>query len=124
MKVKIPIHSDRTLRIKKGKHVSSIDLNCDMGESFGTYKLGMDESILKFITSANIACGWHAGDPNIMETTVKLAKDLGVGIGAHPGYPDLLGFGRRNMNCTPQEIRQYIIYQVGALQAFCNVHGT
>ncbi|OQY53116.1 MAG: hypothetical protein B6230_01200, partial [Desulfobacteraceae bacterium 4572_89] len=78
----------------------------------------------KFITSANIACGWHAGDPNIMETTVKLAKDLGVGIGAHPGYPDLLGFGRRNMNCTPQEIRQYIIYQVGALQAFCNVHGT
>ncbi len=124
MKVKIPILSDRTLRIKKGKHVNSIDLNCDMGESFGTYKLGMDESILKFITSANIACGWHAGDPNIMETTVKLAKDLGVGIGAHPGYPDLLGFGRRNMNCTPQEIRQYIIYQVGALQAFCNVHGT
>ena len=103
--------------------MKSIDLNCDMGESFGAYKIGMDESVLKFITSANIACGWHAGDPNIMETTVKMAKDQGVGIGAHPGYPDLLGFGRRNMNCTPQEVRQYIIYQVGALQAFCAVHG-
>ncbi len=103
--------------------MKTIDLNCDMGESFGAYKIGMDESVLKFITSANIACGWHAGDPNVMEITVKMAKDRGVGIGAHPGYPDLLGFGRRNMNCTPEEIRQYIIYQVGALQAFCTIHG-
>ncbi len=84
--------------------MKSIDLNSDMGESFGAYKIGMDESVLKYITSANIACGWHAGDPNAMETTVRMAKDQGVGIGAHPGYPDLLGFGRRNMNCTPQAI--------------------
>jgi len=104
--------------------MKTIDLNCDMGESFGTYKLGMDESVIKFITSANIACGFHAGDPNVMETTVKMARDQGVGIGAHPGYPDLIGFGRRNMNCTSEEIRQYMIYQIGALQAFCKVHGT
>lgn len=103
--------------------MKSIDLNCDMGESFGAYKIGMDESVLEFITSANIACGWHAGDPNVMETTVKMAKENRVGIGAHPGYPDLLGFGRRNMNCSPAEIRQYMIYQIGALQAFCAVHG-
>ncbi|RLC06540.1 MAG: LamB/YcsF family protein [Deltaproteobacteria bacterium] len=103
--------------------MKSIDLNSDMGESFGAYKIGMDESVLKFITSANIACGWHAGDPKVMETTVRMAKDQGVGIGAHPGYPDLLGFGRRNMKCTPEEIRQYVIYQVGALQAFCRVNG-
>lgn len=103
--------------------MKSIDLNCDMGESFGAYKIGMDESVLKFITSANIACGWHAGDPNVMETTIKMAKAKGVGIGAHPGYPDLLGFGRRNLNCTPEEIRQYMIYQIGALQAFCKVCG-
>ncbi len=104
--------------------MKNIDLNCDMGESFGAYQLGMDKEAIKHITSANIACGWHAGDPLVMDRTVKMAKDLGVGIGAHPGYPDLLGFGRRNMKCTLREIKQYVIYQLGALQAFCQVHGT
>ena len=94
-----------------------------MGESYGAYKLGLDESVIRHITSANIACGWHAGDPEVMDKTVKLAVDNGVGIGAHPGYPDLLGFGRRNMDCTPEEIRRYIIYQIGALSAFCAIHG-
>ncbi|MFO7738723.1 MAG: 5-oxoprolinase subunit PxpA, partial [Desulfatiglandaceae bacterium] len=101
-----------------------IDLNCDMGESFGAYKIGLDEEVIQYITSANIACGWHAGDPMVMDKTVKMAVDYGVGIGAHPGYPDLVGFGRRNMDCSPDEIRNYIIYQIGALQAFCAVNGT
>lgn len=100
-----------------------IDINSDMGESFGAYKLGMDEEVIQYITSANIACGWHAGDPLVMDKTVKMAADRGVGVGAHPGYPDLLGFGRRNIDCTLEEIRKYIIYQIGALQAFCTVHG-
>ncbi|MEN8246640.1 MAG: 5-oxoprolinase subunit PxpA [Thermodesulfobacteriota bacterium] len=104
--------------------MKSIDLNCDMGESFGKYHLGVDEEIIRHITSANIACGWHAGDPLVMDRTVKLAVENGVGVGAHPSYPDLLGFGRRNMDCTPQEIRQYVTYQVGALQAFCRAHST
>jgi len=104
--------------------VKAIDLNCDMGESFGAYTLGMDKSVIKYITSANVACGWHAGDPLVMNRTVKLAVDHGVGVGAHPGYPDLNGFGRRNLDCTPEEIRNYVIYQIGALQAFCQVHGT
>jgi UPF0271 protein len=100
----------------------SIDLNCDMGESFGAYKIGLDEEVIKHITSANIACGWHAGDPMVMDKTVKMAVEHGVGIGAHPGYPDLVGFGRRNMDCLPDEIRNYVVYQVGAMQAFCAVH--
>ena len=101
-----------------------IDLNCDMGESFGAYKLGMDEAVIEYITSANIACAWHAGDPSVMSHTVAIAVEHGVGVGAHPGYPDLLGFGRRNLDCTMEELRNYVIYQVGALQAFCSVHGT
>lgn len=101
----------------------SIDINCDMGESFGAYKLGMDEEVMNYITSANIACGWHAGDPMVMDRTVRLAKEKSVGVGAHPGYPDLLGFGRRYMECTPLEIRNYVIYQIGALKAFCACHG-
>jgi len=101
----------------------AIDLNCDMGESFGAYKLGMDEQVMDHITSANIACGWHAGDAMVMDHTVRLAKEKSVGVGAHPGYPDLLGFGRRYMECTAQEIRNYVIYQIGALQAFCRAHG-
>ena len=103
--------------------MKTIDLNCDLGESFGPYKMGMDESGIKFVTSANIACGWHAGDPVVMDRTVKMAADLGVGVGAHPGYPDLLGFGRRNMDCKLEDIQKYVIYQIGALQAFCRVHG-
>ncbi len=99
-----------------------MDLNCDMGESFGGYKLGLDEEVIKYISSANVACGWHAGDPLVMMRTVKMAKEYGVGVGAHPGYPDLLGFGRRNMDCTPEEVRNYVIYQIGALQAFCTAN--
>jgi len=98
----------------------SIDLNCDMGESYGAYTLGMDAEIIRFISSANIACGFHAGDPLVMDRTVKLAADHGVGVGAHPGFPDRMGFGRRNMDCSADEIRNYLIYQIGALQAFCS----
>jgi UPF0271 protein len=104
--------------------MTAIDLNCDMGESFGAYRIGMDDQVMQHITSANIACGWHAGDPLVMNKSVELAVEHGVGIGAHPGFPDLLGFGRRNMACTEQEIRHYIIYQIGALAAFCRVHKT
>ncbi|WP_243014002.1 LamB/YcsF family protein [Brevibacillus borstelensis] len=95
-----------------------VDLNCDMGESFGLYQLGQDEEMMKYISSANIACGFHAGDPHVMRRTVELAKANGVGIGAHPGFPDLMGFGRRYMKCTPEEIRDYVMYQTGALREF------
>lgn len=101
----------------------AIDLNCDMGESFGAYTMGRDEDVIKHITSANIACGWHAGDALVMNRSVQLAAAHAVGVGAHPSYPDLLGFGRRNMDCTPTEIRNYVIYQIGALNAFCVVNG-
>jgi UPF0271 protein len=102
--------------------MKTIDLNCDMGESFGKYTLGMDDQVMPHITSANIACGWHAGDPMVMDATIRSAKINGVMAGAHPGYPDLMGFGRRRMNLSPGEITQYLIYQIGALQAFCRVH--
>ena len=95
-----------------------IDFNCDMGESFGMYKMGFDEEVIKHITSANIACGFHAGDPNWMRHTVKLAEQNGVAVGAHPSFPDLSGFGRRNMVVSPEEARNDVIYQMGALQAF------
>ncbi len=101
-----------------------IDLNCDIGESFGAYTIGMDADVIHHITSANIACGWHAGDPIVMDRTVKMAAEKGVGIGAHPGYPDLMGFGRRNMACTPDEARLYMMYQIGALKAFCTANNT
>ena len=101
-----------------------IKLNADLGESFGHYRLGMDEEIMPLIDMANIACGFHAGDPIIMDKTVLLAKNSGVEIGAHPGYPDLLGFGRRSMKCSAMEIENYIIYQAGALEAFCKKHKT
>ena len=100
-----------------------IDLNCDMGESFGAYTVGMDAEVMPHITSANIACGFHAGDPMVLGKTVILAKKHGVAIGAHPGYPDLMGFGRRNMACSPEEITAYITYQVGALMAFAAANG-
>jgi 5-oxoprolinase (ATP-hydrolysing) subunit A len=92
-----------------------------MGESFGVYR-SRDDEVIKYISSANIACGWHAGDPMVMNRMVESAAALGVGIGAHPGYPDLLGFGRRKMDCTPEEIRNYVLYQIGALSAFCTAH--
>jgi UPF0271 protein len=100
-----------------------VDLNCDMGESFGNYALGNDEQILDFVTSANIACGYHAGDPSVMRATVILAIEKGVAIGAHPGYPDLQGFGRRFMNIAPHEARDMVVYQVGALDAFVRAEG-
>ena len=95
-----------------------VDINCDMGESFGIYKLGHDEEVIKYISSANIACGFHAGDPLWMNKTVTLAENHGVEIGAHPSYPDLAGFGRRNMDIGVSELKSDIIYQIGALQAF------
>ncbi len=95
-----------------------IDFNADIGESFAGYELGLDSEIVKFITSANIATGFHAGDPDWMAKTVELADQNGVGIGAHPAYPDLAGFGRRNMDLTPQEVYNAVTYQVGALAAF------
>ena len=95
-----------------------VDINCDMGESFGMYKLGHDEEVIKYISSANISCGFHAGDPIWMNKTVTLARNHGVEIGAHPSYPDLAGFGRRNMDISSDELKSDILYQIGALQAF------
>jgi 5-oxoprolinase (ATP-hydrolysing) subunit A len=100
-----------------------VDLNCDMGESFGAYHLGQDEAILPLVTSVNIACGFHAGDPAVMKRTVRLARDHGVAIGAHPGLPDLAGFGRRDMAITPDEAYDLVVYQMGALAAFVRAEG-
>jgi UPF0271 protein len=100
-----------------------IDINCDMGESFGAYRIGEDEKIIKFISSANIAAGFHAGDPLVLARTVALAKSNGVAVGAHPGYPDLLGFGRRNLETAPGEIKSYVLYQIGATEAFARAAG-
>jgi len=100
-----------------------IDLNCDLGESFGRYTLGNDAAIMPYITSANIACGFHAGDPGVMGATVRLAKQHGVAIGAHPGWPDLQGFGRRAMQLPPAEVEALVLYQIGALAAFAKAEG-
>ena len=100
-----------------------VDLNSDLGESFGAYTIGMDSEVLKYISSANVACGFHAGDPMVMEKTVALAKANGVAVGAHPGYPDLIGFGRRNMTISPAEAKAYTKYQVGAMLAFTKAQG-
>jgi UPF0271 protein len=100
-----------------------IDLNSDVGESFGAYKIGLDEEVIPHLTSANIGCGFHGGDPSVMRKTVSLAKQYGVEVGAHPGFPDLIGFGRRNMDATLEEIQDYILYQTGALQAFAVSQG-
>jgi UPF0271 protein len=100
-----------------------IDMNSDVGESFGVYELGLDEGVIPHITSANIACGFHAGDPGVMRKTVALAKQHGVEVGAHPGFPDLLGFGRRNVDATLEEIQDYVIYQTGALMGFAQSQG-
>lgn len=100
-----------------------VDLNADMGEAFGAYRLGDDAELMKHITSANVACGLHAGDPVVMARTVALAAQAGVGVGAHPGYPDLQGFGRRAMAMSPDEVEAFVMYQVGALWAFCRAAG-
>ena len=95
-----------------------VDLNSDLGESFGLYTIGNDEAVLQYVSSANVACGFHAGDPQVMQKTVAMAAAAGVAVGAHPGVPDLMGFGRRKMDITPQEAYAMVLYQVGALQAF------
>lgn len=101
----------------------AVDLNCDMGESFGAYTLGLDEQVMPLITSANIACGFHAGDPRVMQRTVALAAHYGVGVGAHVSFPDLPGFGRREMRIPPDELTCDVLYQLGALDGFCRAAG-
>lgn len=103
--------------------MKKIDLNCDLGESFGNYKIGLDDEVIRHISSANVACGFHASDPLVMQKTVALAKENGVCIGAHPGFPDLVGFGRRNMSVSPAEAKALVQYQIGALDAFCKAAG-
>ncbi|MBV4502971.1 5-oxoprolinase subunit PxpA [Pseudomonas shirazensis] len=98
-------------------------LNCDMGESYGSWRMGLDAEVMPYIDCANIACGYHAGDPSIMRRTVGLALQHGVTIGAHPAYPDLVGFGRRSMACSNEEIRDLLHYQIGALDGICKVQG-
>ena len=100
-----------------------IDLNSDMGESFGRWELGADEALLDLVSSANVACGFHAGDPRTMRRTVELARERGVAVGAHPGFPDLAGFGRREIAASPDEVATDILYQIGALAAFCRAAG-
>ena len=100
-----------------------IDINGDIGESFGAYSIGCDVEVIKHISSANVACGFHGGDPLVMRQTVRLAKANNVAVGAHPSFPDLLGFGRRSMTITREEARNYTTYQVGALRGFCNSEG-
>jgi UPF0271 protein len=102
---------------------SRVDINCDMGESFGAYRIGADDEVFPFITSANIACGYHGGDPTVMRTTITKAAKHGVAIGAHPGFQDLIGFGRRNMDVTPDDAYDLVVYQVGALFGFARAAG-
>jgi 5-oxoprolinase (ATP-hydrolysing) subunit A len=101
----------------------SVDLNCDMGESFGPWRMGNDAELMKYVSSVNIACGFHAGDPSTMRKTVQLAIQNGIAIGAHPGYPDLQGFGRRNMAMSPAEIYDILLYQISALKGICEAQG-
>jgi UPF0271 protein len=100
-----------------------VDLNADMGESYGRWTLGDDAALMPHLTSANIACGFHGGDPHVMRTTVALALEHGVGIGAHVAFPDLIGFGRRRLAATPQEVQDYVVYQAGAIRAFAEAAG-
>lgn len=100
-----------------------VDLNCDMGESFGAYHIGADDAVFPFITSANVACGFHGGDAAVMRTTIAQARERGVAVGAHPGLPDLIGFGRRSMDVSPQEVYDMVVYQTGALAAFAHAAG-
>jgi len=101
-----------------------VDLNCDLGESFGSYKIGLDKEVISYISSANVACGFHASDPLVMAQTVELANKANVCVGAHPGLPDLVGFGRRNMDISPKEAKAMVQYQIGALESFCKAQGT
>ncbi|WP_026907225.1 LamB/YcsF family protein [Paucisalibacillus globulus] len=103
--------------------MQTIDLNCDLGESFGAFTIGKDDEVIKFISSVNIACGFHGGDPDVMDHTVAMAKKYNVGVGAHPGFPNLLGFGRWNMDIPSKTLTNIILYQIGALDIFCKKHG-
>jgi UPF0271 protein len=109
--------------MKSTIHTRSVDLNSDMGEGFGAWKMGDDNAILEIVSSANVACGMHAGDPHIMAHTFSRAKELGVAVGAHPGYPDLWGFGRRELAFTPAEIEQFVAYQIGAAKGVSSYVG-
>lgn len=100
-----------------------VDLNSDLGESFGAWKMGQDADVLTFVSSANVACGFHAGDPMVMKKTVEAAVKAGVAVGAHPAHPDLVGFGRRVLTCSPDELYTDVLYQIGALKAFCVASG-
>lgn len=101
-----------------------VDLNSDVGESFGAYTIGQDQILLRHITSANVACGFHAGDPGVMRSTVALARQHGVAVGAHPGFPDLVGFGRRDLNATAREVEDFVVYQIGALSGIAAAQGS
>jgi 5-oxoprolinase (ATP-hydrolysing) subunit A len=103
--------------------MKTIDLNCDMGESYGAWKMGADAEVMPYITSANVACGFHAGDPATIRRTVQLAVDRGVAVGAHPSLPDLMGFGRRAMRISPQDMYDLVVYQAGAVEAFARAAG-
>ncbi len=100
-----------------------IDINSDMGESFGAYTIGHDAGLMQAITSANVAAGFHAGDPSVLRATIRLAKTHGVRVGAHPGFPDLVGFGRRELNVTPQEAEDFVLYQVAAVAGVAAAEG-
>src|ERR671925_1943573 len=112
--------------MRQGVHLHPrmrIDLNSDLGESFGPWPMGQDEALMASITSANVACGFHAGDPGVMRQTVALAKLHNVAVGAHPGFPDLVGFGRREIKATPREVEDFVAYQIGALAAIAATQG-
>lgn len=104
--------------------MTTLLLNADMGESFGPWVMGLDHEVMPHVDLANIACGFHASDPDVMRRTVRMAKDHEVGIGAHPAYPDLVGFGRRSMACSASEIENLVLYQIGALDGLCRAEGT
>src|SRR5262249_54966534 len=123
----IPRPCALSLRVVESPAVAAmprIDLNADVGEAFGSWAMGQDAEVLAFVTSANVACGFHPRDPEVMDRTVGLAVKAGVAVGAHPGHPDLRGFGRRALQASPEEIERDVLYQVGALQAFARAHGT
>ncbi|HET9598077.1 MAG TPA: 5-oxoprolinase subunit PxpA [Anaeromyxobacteraceae bacterium] len=103
--------------------MAAIDLNCDMGEGYGAWRMGDDEALAPLVTSMNVACGFHASDPGTMRRTVRLARRHGVAVGAHPSFPDRVGFGRRDLSATPDEVRDDVTYQIGALWAFCRAEG-
>jgi UPF0271 protein len=109
--------------VRDGSVHKSVDLNCDMGESYGAWKMGADAQVMPYISSANIACGFHAGDPATIRKTVQLALDHGVAVGAHPSLPDLQGFGRRAMRISPQDLYDLVVYQAGAVEAFARAAG-